>query len=247
MSFPSFLSPTHRPGGLGLPPVMFFDDFLGSEAWHLLVNDVPSHWRAVEVGAGSEVAELDDVVGGQLSMKPGTGFLGRSIILRTRREEFKMTRGARMTFVARFKINWTGTSLWMGMNVTTGNPFDSLPADAMAFTTADAGASASSSPLLQGLQTLVRGGSSGAKKDSAVKITRDRFHEVAIEYDGANTVEFFLDGQPIRKSQEVDKFPFGVSISPHLGIEFESGPTDGSITPDLHIDYVGVTTERPLE
>ena len=250
MFTPSLIAPIHRSGGVHLPPIVFWDDFMGSEAWGLEGAGASSKWDVT--GNADAVAEINDAPGGIFRLDLGFQAGASTATMRQFREPFQVKKGRRFTVFARYRFdavdngggsqpvdpdNGIPFQTHFGLGSLTTDPFDTQGVGAVGFYTLT-----NDTKYLAEIQTIVDNAAtgSGARRSSGQSVEGGKLYEYAIEYDGNNTVSFYLDGKMIRRSQEASAIPFGVDMALHLSI---AGPNT-THKHRLDVDYVGAVFER---
>lgn len=243
--FPGIVSPTMRTGVFEPPPVMIWDDFVGSPSIVLESASLPALWNVVPQpsGGGTVLLDLNDEVGGAIQLRPAP-IAASTVAISANREHFIFERGRRLSAVCRFRIRAaSGTSApfewFFGLSqIPSSDPFDSVPAGLV-------GLYGRTNPRknLMDMEVLVTktGGASGFLAVAGEKYTSGDYQEVCVDYDGQNTVTFSLDGRLLRKYQG-DGIPFGVIVGPNLAVETVDGAQHF-----LEIDYIGVRMDRTAD
>jgi hypothetical protein len=209
-----------------------FDDFDWFQATAEDLTGGGSPWAAVTVADG--VFTIKDGDGGQLRIATGTTD-NAVMVVRTQQENFTMEAGSRLWFGIRLTgSNEVTESDWFaGLSITDASPIASTPANYLAFHNDDGDTNIDIS--------MVASGTSVASATAIATAAADTFQTLEFEFDGVDTVHYFVDGV-LTGSLTSSSFPtteMGITIALQAGSN--SALAD---VPYLDIDWVYAAKER---
>ena len=231
--------PTYLPGAGTLAPVVFWEDFLvgytGVDA--ALANESDptgifsatadrGEWLYTADAGGTDPVVQDDADGGWVLMK-SDGDSGDQCTIQLNGESFFLTKGRRLYYQARLKVDVvTQDALW-GLSVNTTDPLGTTPSDYVAFEL-DGDAD---------LEFVADTGSAGtAQTDTGSNVAADTFAVYTFEWDGKDQIRAYVDGVKVHTTKTT--IPTDKYLSPF----FTCQSAGAELT--MTIDYVLVVNER---
>lgn len=237
-----------RPAGrlgniIGGANIVFFDHFLdgyGTDATPTLAGKYSEtanlgDWLLVSdtfTSHGNDPTPADDADGGWVQMAPDDD-AGDHVSIQKNGEAWKVEKGRKLYYETRIKMSVVTSAFWVGLSVNTTDPHASAPTDCIAFRTTGTAADVD-------IDYLVRVGNAGSAVDTGADLTADTFVILAFEYDGNETISFFVNGV-FKVKATGTAIPYGTYLSPVFCVERVLAAD--ATTHTLTIDYVYVSNQ----
>lgn len=234
--------PAGRLGNLvGGSNIVFFDHFLdgyGTDATPALAGKYSTtadlgDWLITQdafTSHGNNPKPADDADGGWMQIAPDDD-AGDHVSIQKNGEAWKVEKGRKLYYETRLKMSVVTSAFLCGLSVNTTDPHASAPSDAILFRTTGTAADVD-------IDSLVRVGSAGSAVDTTSDLTADTFVILAFEYDGNETISFFVNGV-FKVKATGTAVPYGTFLSPVFCVERVLAAD--ATTHTLTVDYVYVS------
>lgn len=207
----------------------FFEDFETYTATDWVIT-------TTEAGAGSATEAIDaDAVGGVLVVTNDDADNDKDMFQRsadggtTPAEQFKFTSGKRLQYRFRGKLSdATDSDFFAGLYVTDTDPVGGI-VDGVYFRKDDGDTE---------LDAVVIKDSVSSVQEAVADLADDTYVELEIWYDGASTIEFWVDGVRVA-GLPITNMPDDEEVAASFGIQ--NGAAAAKV---LSVDYIGARQER---